>query len=134
MTTYHSATEGVVNLVHRAVQRVKFSTSLATFLEFALETAKDMVKSKTDLSGRVYAIAHATHADESPRLHRLATNSGSLTTEVGCVTMTGSGSDVLVVTQEGITGWVLGKLLLLHLGGGLNVLLVEDAEATSSIS
>ena len=107
MTTYHSAAEGVVNLVHQAVQRVKFSTSLATFLEFALEMAKDMVESKTDLSRRAYAIAHATHADESPRLHQLATNSGSLTTEVGCVTTTGSGSDVLVVTREGVTGWVL---------------------------
>ena len=98
MTTYHSAAEGVVNLVHQAVQRVKFSTSLTTFLEFALETAKDMVESKTDLSGRAYAITHATHADESLRLHQLATNSRSLTTEVGCVTTTGSGSDVLVVT------------------------------------
>lgn len=135
MTTDHSTAEGVVNLVHRAVQRVELSTSLATFLELALETAKDMVESETALSGWAHATAHAAHADESLRLHRratLAANSGSLTTEVERVTRAGSGSHVLVVTREGVTGWVLGELLLLHMGGGLSVLLVEDAEDTGS--
>ena len=98
--TNHSTAESVVNLAHRAIQRVELSTSLAAFLEFALETAKDVVESKATLAGRAHATTHAAHTDESLRLHRRATlgaNGGSLTIEVERVTRTGGRSHVLVV-------------------------------------
>ena len=106
-------------------------TSLATFLEFTLEAAKDVVESKTTLAGWTCTAAHATSPDEPLRLHsRAALTAGgrTLTAEVGCVTRTSCGSRVLVVTREGVTGWVLGKLLLLHMGGGLGVPVVKNAE------
>ena len=99
--THHSTTESVVNLVHRAIQRVELSTSLATFLEFTLETTEDVVESKTALAGRAHAATHATHADEPLWLHRgatLAANTGTLTIEIECVTGTGGRVYVLVVT------------------------------------
>ena len=69
-TTDHSTTESVVNLAHRAIQRVELSTSLAAFLEFALGTAKDVVESKATLARRAHATSHAAHTDESLRLCR----------------------------------------------------------------
>ena len=49
MTDY-STTESVVNLAHWAVQRVELSTNLTAFLEFVLETANGVVKSKATLA------------------------------------------------------------------------------------
>ena len=60
---------------------MELSTSLAAFLEFALEAAKDVVGSKA---------TRAAHTDETLRLHRRATldvNGGSLTSEVGRITL-----------------------------------------------
>jgi hypothetical protein len=114
---------------------VELSTSLATFLEFTLKTTEDVVEGKTALAGLPHATAHATHADEPLRLHRraaLTANSGSLTVEVERVTGTGGGCHILVVTREGITGWILGELLLLRVGSILSVLLVENAENAGS--
>jgi len=48
-----------VNLGHRAVERVELSASLATFLEFTLEAAEDVVESETTLTGRAHDSAHA---------------------------------------------------------------------------
>jgi hypothetical protein len=124
-----------VNLAHGTVQRVELSTSLATFLQFTLKTAEDVVEGEAALAGWPHATAHATHADEPLWLHRgatLTTNRRPLTVEVERVARTGAGGHVLVVTREGITGWVLGELLLLRMGGSLSFLLVEDAEDTSS--
>jgi len=114
---------------------MELSTGLATFLKFTLETAEDVVESETTLTGWAHAAAHATHADEPLRLHRrttLAANGWSLAVEVERVTWTSGGGHVLVVTREGITGWILGELLLFRMGSGLGVLLVEDAEDTGS--
>ena len=133
MTTDHSTSESVVNLIHRAVQRVELSASLATFLKFTLEAAKDVVESKTTLARWAHAATHPTHPDEPLRLHRraaLTANSRTLTAEVERVTRTGCGVHVLVVTREGVTGWILGELLLLRMGGSLSVLVVENAEDT----
>ena len=131
MITDHSTAESVMDLVHRAVQRVELSTSLPTFLQFTLEAAEDVVESETALTGWTHATTHTTHADKPLRLHRratLAANSGSLTTKVECITRSGGGGHVLVVTREGVTRWVLSELLLFRMGGGLGVLLVENAE------
>ena len=100
-TTDHSTAESVVNLAHQTVQRVELSTSLATFLQFTLKTAEDMVEGKTALAGWLHATAHATHADEPLRLHREATltaNRGPLAVEVECVTRIGGRGRVSVVT------------------------------------
>jgi len=131
--TDHCTTESVVNLVHRAIQGVELSTSLATFLKFTLETAEDVVEGKTALAGWTHATAHAAHTDEPLRLHRratLASSAGSLTVEVKRVTRTGGRGHVLVVAREGVTGRVLGDLLLLRMGRGLGFLFIEDAENT----
>ena len=99
-TTDHSTSEGVVNLAHRAIQREELSTSLATFLEFTLEAAENVVEGKTTLAGWAHAASHAAHTNEPLRLHRratLATNGGSLTTKVEGVTRAGGGGHVLVV-------------------------------------
>ena len=127
--TDHCTTESVVNLVHRAIQGVELSTSLATFLEFTLETAEDVVKGKTTLAGWT----HAAHTDESMRLHRraaLASSTGSLTVEIERITGTGGRGHVLVVAREGVTGRVLDDLLLLRMGRSLGFLLIEDTEDT----
>jgi len=123
----------VMNLVHRATQGVELSTGVATFLEFALEMADDVVEGKIDLAGWTHAITHAANTDEPLRLHRrvtLASSAEFLTIEVKRVTGTGSRGHVLVVAREGTTGWVLGELLLLRMGNSLSFLLVEDAENT----
>ena len=89
-----------MNLVNRAIQGVEFSTSLMTFLEFALETAEDVVKSETALAGWTHATTHTAHTDEPLRLHRrttLAANSGPLTVEVERITGAGGQGRVLVV-------------------------------------
>ena len=79
---------------------MEFSAGLVAFLEFALETAEDVVECEATLSRWEHAAAHvAWHADEPPRLHRrtaLATSSGSLTIKVESITGTGGGH-VLVV-------------------------------------
>ena len=38
----------------------------------------------------------------------------------------------MVVRRKGITGWILGELLLFRMGGSLGVLLVEYTEDTGS--
>jgi len=48
-----------VNLGHRAFERVELSASLATFLEFTLEAAEDVVESETTLTGRAHDSALA---------------------------------------------------------------------------
>ena len=99
--TDHSTTESVMNLGHRAVERVELSASLATFLKFTLEAAEDVVESETTLAGRAHASAHAAHSDKPLRLHRgttLATDGGTLTIEIERVTGTGGRGHVLVVT------------------------------------
>ena len=99
--TDHSTTESVMNLGHRAIQRMELGTSLATFLEFILETAEDVVESKTALAGRAHASTHAAHTDEPLRLHRRATltaNGGPLTIEIERVTGTSGRRHVLVMT------------------------------------
>ena len=40
----------IVNLIHQAVQRMELITHLTAFLEFTLETGKDVVKGKAALS------------------------------------------------------------------------------------
>lgn len=133
--TDQSTTKGVMNVTHRAVQRVEFGSCLATFLKFALKTAEDMVEGQTTLARRAHAATHTAHTDEPLRLHRgasLASNGRSLTVKVERVAGAGSGGHVLVVTREGITGWILGEVLLFRLGGGLGVLLIENAENTGS--
>jgi len=100
-TTDHSTAKSVVNLAHRAVQREELSTGLATFLEFTLKTAEDVVKGETTLAWWAHAATHAAHANEPLRLHRRATLAanvgGSLTTKVEGVTRAGGGGHVLVV-------------------------------------
>ena len=98
--TDQSTTKSVMDLVHRAVERVELSTSLTTFLKFALKTAKDMVKGKTALARRTHASAHAAHTDKPLRLHRrtsLAGNGRPLTVKVERVAGAGGGGHVLVV-------------------------------------
>ena len=99
-TTDHCTSKSVVDLAHRAVEREELSTGLATFLEFTLEAAEDVVEGKTALAGWTHAATHAAHADEPLRLHRratLAANGRSLATEVEGVTRAGGGGHVLVV-------------------------------------
>ena len=79
---------------------MELSARLATFLEFTLEAAEDVVEGETALSRWAHAAAHAAHADEPLRLHRratLAANSGSLTIEVEGVTGASRRGHVLVV-------------------------------------
>ena len=112
---------------------MELSASFATFLKFTLEAAKDVVENKTTLARWAHAATHTTHPDEPLRLHRraaLTANSGTLTAKVERVTRTSCGVHVLVVTREGVTGWILGKLLLLRMGGSLSVLVVKNAEDT----
>ena len=95
-----STTKGVMNLVHRTVQRVELSTSLTTFLEFSLEPAEYVVEGKTTLARGTHATAHTAHTDEPLRLHRraaLAGNGRPLTVEVERIAGTGGGSHALVV-------------------------------------
>jgi hypothetical protein len=40
----------IVNLIHRAIQRMELSTRLTAFLEFTLEMGEDAVKGKATLS------------------------------------------------------------------------------------
>jgi hypothetical protein len=134
-TTNQSTTKSVVNFIDRAVERVELSTRLAAFLEFTLKTAEDVVEGKTALARLTHAAAHAAHTNEPLRLHRrasLACNSRSLTIKIERVTGAGGRGHVLMVTREGITGWILSELLLFRLGSGLSVLLIENAEDTSS--
>ena len=80
---------------------MELSTSLVTFLEFILETAEDVVESKTALAGWAHASTHAAHTDEPLRLHRRATltaNGGPLTIEIERVTGTSGRRHVLVMT------------------------------------
>ena len=100
-TTDHSTAKGVVNIAHRAVQREELGTGLATFLEFTLEAAEDVVESETALARWAHAATHAAHANEPLRLHRRATLTAdvgrSLTTKIEGVTRAGGGVHVLVV-------------------------------------
>jgi hypothetical protein len=94
-----------------------------------------VVEGKTALARRTHAVAHAAHTNEPLRLHHrasLACNSRPLTVKIERVTGAGGGGHGLMVTREGITGWILSELLLFRLGSGLSVLPVENAEDTSS--
>jgi hypothetical protein len=56
-----------MNPVNRAVQRVEFSTSFATFLKLTLKTIEDVVEGETTLARWAHA---AAHINEPMRLHR----------------------------------------------------------------
>ena len=62
----------------------------------------------------------------------MAADGRPLAIEVECVAGAGVRVDILVVRRKGITGRVLGKLLLFRMGGGLGILLVEDTKDTGS--
>lgn len=52
-------------LIHRTSERMQLGAGLATFLEFSLKAAEDMVESDTTLPWYAHIGAHASHTAES---------------------------------------------------------------------
>jgi hypothetical protein len=68
--TYDIASESLVDVSHCTRQRLKIGTRLAALLEFALQSAEDVVKRQAALPWRTCAAAHPAHPDKTLRLHR----------------------------------------------------------------
>lgn len=122
--TYQVATKRLMDVTHRARQRMQLRTSLARLLELALETIQDMVECEATLSRRSHVAAHAAHPGEGLLLHRWSSLrlSGAWTLracKIECAAAT------IRLGREISEWWVL---MLFGARGGLGVLFGEDTD------
>lgn len=105
---------------------MQLGSSLPALLEFTLKATEDVIEGEATLSRRPHASAHATHTNETLRLHsRAALGAVCALSSVETEPVAGTCARVavLMVIREGVARRVLALLLLFRASGCLHVLL-----------
>lgn len=122
--TYQIATKRLMDVTHRARQRMELRTSLARLLKLALQTIQDMVEREATLSRRSHVAAHATHPGEGLLLHRWSSLILSRTWTLRACKVECAAAAIRL-RREISKWWVL---MLFGARGGLRVLFGEDTD------